>query len=182
MLRSTDRILTTHTGSLPRPPSLMDLLAKLGKGQLGADERPRFDHEVRAAVLDVVARQVAAGIDVVNDGEQSKVGYSTYVPERVSGFGGSSEMLPIADYRDFPGYGASLGIDTSDIIVNPACTAELSYDRPDLVETDLANLRAALERTPAPEAFVSCASPGVISLFLHNQHYPDHDIYLLALA
>jgi 5-methyltetrahydropteroyltriglutamate--homocysteine methyltransferase len=183
MQRSTDRILTTHTGSLPRPDGLTGLLVRLDQGQLGEAERDSFDDAVRAAVLDVVARQRAAGVDVVNDGEQSKVSYSTYVTERVGGFGGTGRALVLSDYLDYPGYAASLGIDPADIMAYPACVGELSYDRPELVGTDLANLGVALEASPgAAEAFVSCASPGVVSLFLQNQHYPDHATYLSAIA
>ncbi|HTK61617.1 MAG TPA: cobalamin-independent methionine synthase II family protein [Pseudonocardia sp.] len=183
MQRSTDRILTTHTGSLPRPEALTALLVKLDHGELTDADREVFPGEVRAAVNDVVARQVAAGIDVVNDGEQSKVSYSTYVTERVSGFGGTGRALVIADYLDYPEYAASLGIDPSKIMAYPACIGELSYDHPEAVATDLANLSSALESSPgATEAFMSCASPGVISCFLQNQHYPDHESYLQAIA
>jgi 5-methyltetrahydropteroyltriglutamate--homocysteine methyltransferase len=182
MLRSTDRILTTHTGSLPRPDGLTGLLLKLDQGDLTDAERAAFPDAVRAAVLDIVARQRAAGVDVVNDGEQSKVSYSTYVTQRVSGFGGTGRALVISDYLDYPGYAASLGIDPAKIMAYPACIGEVAYDHPEYVATDLANLSAALEDTPAPESFVSCASPGVVSLFLQNQHYPDHESYLQALA
>jgi 5-methyltetrahydropteroyltriglutamate--homocysteine methyltransferase len=182
MLRSTDRIRITHTGSLPRPDGLTGLLVKLDQGQLTDAERSSFADAVKAAVLDVVAKQRAAGIDVVNDGEQSKVSYSTYVTERVSGFGGTGQPLVLADYLDYPAYAASLGIDPAKIMAFPACIGELSYSRPELVATDLANLDAALEISGGEEAFVSCASPGVISLFLQNQHYADHESYLQALA
>jgi 5-methyltetrahydropteroyltriglutamate--homocysteine methyltransferase len=182
MLRSTDRILTTHTGSLPRPAALTALLVKLDNGELTDADRAAFPEAVRSSVNDVVARQLAAGIDVVNDGEQSKVSYSTYVTERVSGFGGTGRAIVIADYLDYPDFAASLGIDPSKLMAYPACIGDLSYDRPDGVATDLANLGAALEGGGAAEAFVSCASPGVISLFLQNQHYPDHESYLQAIA
>ena len=187
MQRSTDRILTTHTGSLPRPEALTALLVKLDQGELTDADREAFPEAVRSSVNDVVARQLAAGIDVVNDGEQSKVSYSTYVTERISGFGGTGRALVISDYLDYPEYAASLGIDPSKIMAYPACIGELSYDRPEAVATDLANLGAALEAAAseghrATEAFMSCASPGVISLFLQNQHYPDHESYLQAIA
>ena len=182
MQRSTDRILTTHTGSLPRPEALTALLVKLDSGELTDADREAFPEAVRTAVDDVVARQLAAGIDVVNDGEQSKVSYSTYVTERVGGFGGTGRPIVIADYLDYPDYAASLGIDTSKLMAYPACIGELSYDHPEAVATDLANLSSALEGSSATEAFVSCASPGVVSCFLQNQYYPDHESYLQAIA
>lgn len=182
MERSTDRILTSHTGSLPRPELLMQLLARLDRGELTDDDRNAYPDMVKKAVQDVVAKQLDAGVDVVNDGEQSKVSYSTYVTERVSGFGGTGRALVISDFHDYPGYAASLGIDPSTILAYPACVDELRYHRPEAVEADVANLRSALEGTSASEAFLSCASPGVISLFLQNQYYPDHESYLQALA
>jgi 5-methyltetrahydropteroyltriglutamate--homocysteine methyltransferase len=182
MLRSTDRILTTHTGSLPRPPALMQLLDRLDRGQLTDEDRAAYPGLVKSAVTDIVAKQVDAGVDVVNDGEMSKVSYSTYVTERVSGFGGKGKPLVIADYLEYPAYAESLGINTAELMAFPACTGELSYDRPELVGNDLTNLADALREKPATEAFVSAASPGVISLFIQNQHYPDHESYLRALA
>lgn len=182
MQRSTERILTTHTGSLPRPTDLMALLGRMDRHELTDEDRAAYPDLVQGAVKDVVDAQLAAGVDVVNDGEQSKVSYSTYVTERVSGFGGTGRALVISDYLDYPGYAASLGIDPSKLMAFPACVGELSYQHPEAVQTDIANLRGALEGTSTTEAFISCASPGVISLFLQNQHYPDHASYLRALA
>ncbi|HEY1967918.1 MAG TPA: cobalamin-independent methionine synthase II family protein [Pseudonocardia sp.] len=182
MLRSTDRILTTHTGSMPRPTALMQLLDRLDRGRLTDEDRAAYPELVKSAVTDIVGKQLDAGVDVVNDGEMSKVSYSTYVTERVSGFGGKGEPLVIADYLDFPAYAESLGIDPSALMTYPACIGELSYDRPELVHNDLANLADAVRDKQPSEVFMSAASPGVISAFIQNQHYPDHESYLQALA
>ena len=100
MKRSTERILTTHTGSLPRPPDLTAMLESMDAG--GALDAAAFDGGVRRAVADIVRQQVDVGVDIVNDGEQGKVGYSTYVRHRLTGFGGQSAVPARADWADFP--------------------------------------------------------------------------------
>ncbi len=179
MLRSVDRILTTHTGSLPRPPDLAEMLLARDQGQ--PVEANAFRDRVRAAVIDVVARQANAGVNVVNDGEMGKIGYSTYVKDRLTGFGGTSGSLQPADMLDYPAYaqrywGGRAGRST------PACTGPISVRDQAAVQSDIDNLRAAVERTPPVEAFMTAASPGVISLFLRNEYYPTHEAYLGALA
>ena len=178
MKRSTEHILTTHTGSLPRPPELLDALQCRDRGE---GDGERFDEQVRVAVADVVRRQANAGVSVVNDGEASKIGYATYVKERLDGFGGEAGMAGLlADMAEFPDYMRRVvgGID----FAMPACVGPVSYRGLDAVRADIANLQAALDGADVEDAFLSAASPGVIAVFLQNQHYSSHEEYLFALA
>jgi 5-methyltetrahydropteroyltriglutamate--homocysteine methyltransferase len=176
--RSTEHILTTHTGSLPRPPELLEALQRRDRGEGDGDG---LDDKVRAAVADVVRRQADAGVSVVNDGEAGKIGYSTYVKERLEGFGGEGGMegMP-ADLVEFPEFMQRTmgGID----FAMPACVGPVSYRDLDAVRADIANLQAAVEGADVEEAFMSAASPGVIAVFLQNQHYDSHEDYVSALG
>ncbi|HLH64372.1 MAG TPA: cobalamin-independent methionine synthase II family protein [Solirubrobacteraceae bacterium] len=179
MKRSTEQILTTHTGSLPRPPKLLEELRRRDRGESdGAD----FDSLVREAVREVVARQVQAGVSVVNDGEAGKIGYSTYVKERLDGFGGEGGFgeMP-ADMVEFPDY--MQRVMTALDFAMPACIGPVSYRSLDAVRADIANLRDAVAQAGGvQDVFMTAASPGVISVFLQNQHYPSHEDYIAALA
>ena len=183
MKRSVKRILTTHTGSLPRPEGLLALLNAKEAGTLA--DRAEFDSAVRDAVAETVRKQIEAGVDVINDGEMGKVGYSTYVKDRLSGFEGESNALTgmLADVRDYPEYAARLFSQTPVALMKmPACNGDIRYRDEHDLELDIANLKAATARTKAEEVFMSAASPGVISVFLVNQHYKTRDAYLGALA
>ena len=179
MRRSTEEILTTHTGSLPRPPALTEALRARDHGE---DAPADLEDQIRAAVDEIVARQAQAGVSVVNDGEAGKIGYSTYVKERLDGFGGSGGMggVPsdLTDYPEFLKRVMSAGID----FAMPTCIGPVSYRDPDAVRTDIANLKAAADGADVKEVFMTAASPGVISFFLANRHYPDHEAYIAALA
>jgi 5-methyltetrahydropteroyltriglutamate--homocysteine methyltransferase len=176
--RSTEHILTTHTGSLPRPPELLEALQHRDQGESDGE---RLDEQVRAAVADVVRRQADAGVSVVNDGEAGKIGYATYVKERLDGFGeeGSLSGIP-SDMAEFPDYAQRVmsGMD----FAMPACVGPVSYRDTDAVRADIANLKAALEGADVEDAFMSAASPGVIAVFLQNRHYAGHDEYVAVLA
>ena len=178
MKRSVEHILTTHTGSLPRPPALTQALQRRDRGE---PEGAGLEQQVRDAVADVVQHQADAGVSVVNDGEASKIGYSTYVKERLEGFGGEGGLpgLP-ADLTEFPGYMQRImgGLDFE----LPACVGPVSYRDLDAVRTDISNLKAAVADAEVEDAFMTAASPGVISVFLQNQHYPSHEEYIAALA
>jgi len=179
--RSTDRILTTHTGSLPRPE---DLTRSMFAKEEGVPvDGAALAARIEAAVAEVVGRQVEAGIDVVDDGEYSKPSYATYVKDRFHGFKGKSEPLQYRDLVDFPGMARRVFGDPGRARrKTPACTEPVSLRDPEAVRTDVANLRAAPARTRAREAFLTAASPGVISLFFKNEHYPSHEAYLFAIA
>jgi 5-methyltetrahydropteroyltriglutamate--homocysteine methyltransferase len=176
--RSTEHILTTHTGSLPRPPELLEALQRRDRGENGD---AGLDAQVRDAVADIVRKQADAGVTVVNDGEAGKIGYSTYVKERLEGFGGEGGMegMP-ADLAEFPEYLQRVMGDID--FAMPACVGPVSYRDVDAVRADISNLRAALEGADVEDAFMSAASPGVIAFFLPNRHYATHEDYVAALA
>ena len=185
MQRSVERILTTHTGSLPRPDDLTDLL-------LARDRREPYDAgaleaRARTAVADIVRRQVAAGVDVVNDGEQSKASYATYGKDRLSGFDQpprdpGARRIP-RDVAEFPGLVAERQKQSGGSAeVQPSCTGPVAYHGMAALEQDLANFQAALAASPATDAFMTSASPGVMAGRMANEYYPNEEAYLAALA
>jgi 5-methyltetrahydropteroyltriglutamate--homocysteine methyltransferase len=179
--RSTDRILTTHTGSLPRPEELTKTMFAKEEGV--PVDSAALAARIKAAVAEVVGKQVDAGIDVVDDGEYSKPSYATYVKDRLHGFLGKSEPLQYRDLVDFPGMARRVFGDPGRARrKTPACTAPVSLRDPEAARVDVANLQAAPARARAREAFLTAASPGVISLFFKNEHYPTHEAYLFAIA
>jgi 5-methyltetrahydropteroyltriglutamate--homocysteine methyltransferase len=179
--RSTERFLTTHTGSLPRPDDLIrTMFAKeegvpVDTGALAA--------RIRAAVAEVVRRQAEAGIAVVDDGEMSKPSYATYVKDRLTGFGGASHPLQYADLVDFPGMARRVFGDPGRARrKTPACTGAIGVRDGGAAAADADNLRRALAGVHAEEGFLTAASPGVISLFFRDEHYGSHEQYLFAIA
>ncbi len=181
MLRSTERFLTTHTGSLPRPA---DLVRTMFAKEEGVPVDPvALAGQIRSAVAAVVQRQVAAGIDIVNDGEMSKPSYATYIKDRLDGFGGESRPLVYQDLVDYPEFAKRVfGDPGRSRRRTPGCNGPIAVRDPAAAETDAVNLKAALATANAPEAFLSAASPGVVSLFFHNGHYPTNEAYLYAIA
>jgi 5-methyltetrahydropteroyltriglutamate--homocysteine methyltransferase len=181
MKRSTDRILTTHTGSLPRPPDLLEQLLRRDRGE--AVDADALGARVREAVADSVRRQAAAGVAVVNDGEAGKIGYSTYVTERLEGFGGEGDPPgPPPDMLEFPEYLARERGDGRGPAM-PACDGPIAYRDTGAVRADIAALREAVDGVEGvDEAFLSAASPGVVAFFLADRHYGDHEAYLYAIA
>ncbi len=178
MKPSTDRILTTHTGSLPRPADLTSLLETWDAGTL--PDPGAFEARVRRAVADIVKKQLDAGIDIVNDGEQGKVGYSTYVRHRLTGFGGQAAVPRRADWADFPE--AAGRAERRSTVSRPACNGPIDWQDRTAVQKDTANLQAALEGVQPTEAFMTAASPGVIAHFLPNDYYPSREAYLARLV
>ncbi|HEV7941641.1 MAG TPA: cobalamin-independent methionine synthase II family protein [Solirubrobacteraceae bacterium] len=178
MQQSHERILTTHVGSLPRPDGLAELLTALDRDTLSDADRVELPAKVRTAVADTVKRQVEAGIDVVDDGEMSKFGYATYVKQRLSGFEGENEPLALSEFADFPTFTMKTALE----VTNPACTGPVSFHGEQAVASDIANLKAALEQSPAVEGFMNAASPGIIVDYLINHHYEDEQTYLYAVA
>jgi 5-methyltetrahydropteroyltriglutamate--homocysteine methyltransferase len=181
MKRSVDRFLTTHTGSLPRPDDLIRAMFAREEGV--PVDRAALAARIRSAVAEIVSRQAAAGLDVINDGELSKPSYATYVKDRLTGFGGASHPLSYQDLVEFPELAKRVfGDPGRSRRKTPACDGPISVRDPEAARADADNLKAALSGIPAAEGFLSAASPGVVSLFFHNGHYPTHEAYLLAIA
>lgn len=178
MKHSADRILTTHTGSLPRLPALLPDLEALDDGR--PVDLAAFDARVRDAVAAVVRKQVDAGIDVVNDGEQGKIGYSTYVRHRLTGFDGETRVRPRADWADFPE--AAARAERRAPLSRPACNGPVAWKDRTAGAKDLGNLRQAIAGVDVADAFMTAASPGVIAHFLPNEHYPTREAYLARLV
>jgi len=178
---SAERFLTTHTGSLPRPPDLVRMM--FAKEESVPVDPAALGARIRAAVAEVVRKQVEAGVAIVNDGEMSKPSYATYVKDRLNGFGGASHPLQYRDLVDFPEMAKRVfGDPGRSRRRTPACDGPISVRDPRAAETDVENLRAARESAKAEHVFMSAASPGVISLFFRNDHYPSHEAYLFAIA
>ena len=185
MERSDRRILTTHVGSLPRPPALRDLL--VGQDRGGAVDPGAFAREAEAAVRHVVGKQLEAGIDVGNDGEQPRVGFSTYPARRMRGFGGASKRRMSRDIAEHPDYAARLSrqrAGAARINDAPQAVAEVAYV--DLgeaeAECELFRRCAGTQRTTFSEAFMTAASPGVIATIMLDAYYGSHERYVRALA
>ncbi|MBI2157424.1 MAG: methionine synthase [Candidatus Rokubacteria bacterium] len=185
MQRSEHRILTTHTGSLPRPPALRDLLVRQDRGE--AVDAAALAREAEAAVAHVVRKQLEAGIDVGNDGEQPRVGFSTYPAKRMRGFGGESKRRLSRDIAEHPDYAARLTRQrggAARINDAPQAVAEVAYT--DLgeaaAECALFQRCAGAERDGFAEAFMTAASPGVIATIMLDAYYGSHERYVRALA
>jgi len=175
-------LLTTHTGSLPRPADLVDLIVRRDEGLPAAGLTPR----VEEAVAEVVRRQAELGLDLLNDGEQGKVGYSTYVKDRLTGFEGEPTTLSaLAELADFPDDAARMGRTLTEIHLNaPACTGPITRRDDGAVERDVEDLLAAARSAGVARErlFMTAASPGVVTLFFADRHYGDREQYLGALA
>lgn len=181
MNRSVDRILTTHTGSLPRPADLIRTMFAREEGV--PVDGAALGTRIRSAVAEVVRKQVDAGIAVVNDGEVSKPSYATYVKDRLTGFGGASQALQYQDLVDFPEMAKRVfGDPGRSRRKTPACTGPIAVRDPGAAQADVDNLKAAVADVAADDVFVSAASPGVISLFFRDDHYGSHEAYLFAIA
>ncbi len=174
-------IRTTHVGSLPRSQPVVDFLFARERGE--AYDHAAFDACMKDAVNDCVARQKAAGIDIVSDGETSKISYATYVKDRYTGFSGDSPRNAPADLKRFPSFLERLAKSGgTPQYARPRCTGEVRSKDQDELKKDIANLKAAMAAHGVQHGFMNAASPGVISLFLPNDHYATRDAYLAALA
>ena len=181
MKRGTDRFLTTHTGSLPRPE---DLIRMMYAKEEGVPVDPAaLSERVAAAVAEVAGKQAAAGIDVINDGEMSKPSYATYIKDRLSGFGGTGNTFVYQDLAEFPNLAKRVfGDPGRSRRKTPACNAPIGIRDPQAAQLDVDHLKAALSTVKSQDAFLSAASPGVVSLFFRNEHYPTQEAYLFAIA
>lgn len=182
MKRSSERILTTHTGSLPRRPVVAEALLQRERGVAG--DPAALATAAALAVADVVELQIAAGIDVINDGEQSKPSYATYVIDRIAGFGGErrTRFPKRLDSADFPDWARAQGPRGLAALRVPTCDAPLEWRDFSAVEADIARLRDAVGALAPSEVFLTAASPGLISVMLSNAYYESHEAYLQALA
>ena len=179
---STDRILATHVGSLPRGQLVVDHLFAQDAGT-GYDPA-RFDSAMTGAVKEVVAEQVAVGIDVVSDGEMSKISYATYIRHRLTGFeiGEMPRAVP-KDLDDFPEYKDRLArMGGTPKYHRPICRGPIAVKDLSSLDKDIANLKAAVAGSGATEAFMNAASPGVIAVFQPNDYYPSQEAYIEAIA
>jgi 5-methyltetrahydropteroyltriglutamate--homocysteine methyltransferase len=174
-------ILTTHVGSLPRTQEVVDFI--FAREREEPYDAAAFDAAMTQAVCATVAQQVAAGVDIVSDGETSKISYATYVKDRYTGFSGDSPRNAPADLKQFPTFLKRLADDGgTPQYARPMCTGDVRSKGQGELEKDIANLKAGMAEHGAERGFMNAASPGVISLFLQNDHYPTRDAYLAALA
>ena len=175
------RILTTHVGSLPRTQKVVDyIFAREGHEPY---DQAEFDTAMTEAVMDTVKKQNDAGIDIVSDGETSKISYATYVKDRYTGFDGDSPRNAPADLKLFPKFLERLANDGgTPKYARPMCVGEVRSKGQGELEKDIANLKGAMAAHGVERGFMNAASPGVISLFLQNDYYPTRDAYLAALA
>jgi 5-methyltetrahydropteroyltriglutamate--homocysteine methyltransferase len=181
MKLSTDRILTTHVGSLPRAPAVAALLLKKERGE--PYDKDAFDRTMREGVAAVVRRQADIGIDVVSDGETSKIGYATYIQERLSGFGGDNKRKVALDLRDHPEFVQKMARMTgTQPFKRASCIGPIAVTDRAPLSKDIDNFRAALAGARVVEGFMNAASPGVIAAFQPNEYYPTHAAYIEALA
>jgi len=171
----------THVGSHPRSQEVVDFLFAREHGK--TYDQDAFDACMTDAVDKTVARQAAAGIDIVSDGETSKISYSTYVKDRYTGFSGDSPRNAPADLKLFPSYMERLAKSGGTAAYSrPQCTGEITSLGQDELKKDIANLKSAMEKHGVKRGFMNAASPGVVALFLPNQHYPSREAYLEALG
>ena len=181
MKRSTERFLTTHTGSLPRPDDLVRMMYAKEEG-VPVDVQA-LAARVRTAVFEVVQKQHDAGVDLVNDGELSKPSYATYIKDRLNGFGGTSNTFVYQDLAEFPHLAQRVfGDPGRSRRKTPACNAAISVRDEKAAQIDVDNLLAAIRATRSGEAFISAVSPGVASLFFRDDHYGNQETYLQAIA
>jgi 5-methyltetrahydropteroyltriglutamate--homocysteine methyltransferase len=181
MKLSTDRILTTHVGSLPRTQEVVDFLMAKEQGQPYVSAE--FDGAMARAVDDIVRRQVAIGLDAVSDGETSKIGYATYIKDRLTGFDGDHPRQIARDLQAFPEFRARMAVFAGkQSFKRPACVGPIAVAERQSLQNDLRNLRAAVKAHAANDAFMNAASPGVVSAFQPNMYYPTHEAYVEAIA
>jgi len=181
MRRSSERFLTTHTGSLPRPEDLVRAMYAHEEG-VPVDGQA-LERRVATAVDDVVRKQAKAGIDVVNDGEMSKPSYATYVKDRLQGFGGTGNTFVYQDLVDFPNLAKRVfGDPGRSRRKTPACNAAIGVRDAAAARRDVEHLKAAIANVRAEDAFLTAASPGVVSLFFRDDYYGSDEAYLAAIA
>ena len=181
MKRSTERFLTTHTGSLPRPPELIK--AMFAKEEGVPVDPAALERRIAAAVAEVVRKQAESGVDIVNDGEMSKPSYATYIKDRLSGFGGEGNTFVYQDLSEFPNLAKRVfGDPGRSRRKTPACNAAIEVRDAQAAVVDIEHLEAAAKAVKVTEKFLTGASPGVVSLFFRNEYYPTEEAYVFAIA
>ncbi len=181
MKLSTERIATTHVGSLPRSHAVVDLLFKREHGE--AYDRGEFDRVMADAVSETVRKQVDIGIDVVSDGETSKIGYATYIKDRLTGFEGDNPRQIALDLQDYPDFRARMAVFAGkQTFKRQSCVGPIKYVGHGDLEKDIGHMRAALMKHRAHQGFMNAASPGVVAAFQPNKYYPTHAAYVEAIA
>jgi 5-methyltetrahydropteroyltriglutamate--homocysteine methyltransferase len=181
MRLSTDRILTTHVGSMPRPQKLVDALLRKDRGE--TYDVAEFDKTIEDAIAAVVARQSLAGIDIPSDGEASKVSYSTYMMDRLTGFGGDNQRKVALDLAPYPEFREKMGRMTgSQEFRRASCIGPIAVKDLQPLQIDIANMLAAMKASGVAEGFMNSASPGLVTAFQPNQYYPTHEEYVWALS
>jgi 5-methyltetrahydropteroyltriglutamate--homocysteine methyltransferase len=181
MKLSTDRILTTHVGSLPRPQEVVDFLFAQDRGE--NYDPVKFDQAIRAGVLEALRKQVDSGVDVVSDGEMGKISYATYIRHRLTGFEGDSARPTPQDLEDFPGYRDQLvKMGASATYHRPVCKGPIKVKSMEPLRQDIARMKDGLAQVKASEGFMNAVSPGTIAVFQPNEYYPSHQAYMEALA
>src|SRR5215831_3302254 len=178
---STDRILTTHVGSLPRSQPVVDLLFKKEQGE--SYDSIEFDRVMAHAVSEIVRRQVEIGIDCVSDGETSKIGYATYIKDRLTGFSGDNPRQIALDLQSYPDFRARMAVFAGkQAFKRQSCTGSIRYVGHADLEKDIASFRSAIQQHQAHDSFLNAASPGVVSAFQPNAFYPNHSSYVEAIG
>ena len=176
-----DKIKTTHVGSLPRSKKLSEILFKKDKNELF--DQGELDQIIEEDVNKIVKKQIDIGIDIISDGEMSKISYATYVKDRLHGFSGESERRAPKDLDDFPSYKEKIAKSGgTPTYTRPCCTADLKIKDTKSLTKDISNLKSALKKNNHSQGFINSASPGVISNFLPNKFYKNDDKYLEALS
>jgi 5-methyltetrahydropteroyltriglutamate--homocysteine methyltransferase len=178
---SSDRILTTHVGSLPRSQAVVELLFRREQGT--AYDLAEFDQVMSRAVSETVRRQVEIGLDIVSDGETSKIGYATYIKDRLTGFAGDNPRQIALDLQDYPDFRARMAVFAGkQTFKRQSCVGPIEFAGHADLEKDIARLRDAVARNGAVEGFMNAASPGVVSAFQPNTYYPTHAAYVEAIG
>ncbi len=182
MKTSTDRILTTHVGSLPRPQDVLDLLFAQDRNE--PYDTAKFEETMARGVADAVRRQSEAGLDIQNDGETAKISYATYIKHRLNGFEiGNAPRATPQDLDDYPEFRDKLAAEgATPKYTRPICRGPISVKTLQPLHDDIRRLQAALRESKATEGFMSAVSPGTIAVFQPNEYYPSHEKYLEALA
>ena len=181
MKTSTERILTTHVGSLPRPQDVVDLLFAQDRGE--PVDQALFDSTMKRGVADAIQKQQESGVDIVSDGETSKISYATYIRHRLTGFEGDSSRPTPQDLDDFPEYRDRLvAAGHSATYKRPVCKGPIKVKDLSALQKDIDNMKAALATAKVTEGFMNAVSPGTIAVFQPNEYYPTHEAYLGALA